>query len=241
MALPATLRFQQPAVWLRVLKVVQQLFMRNEVVTYLRAQLSQAQGLVLVVFNAEQQFRCHWPVQGDWAIPAGLAVEFGHLPVDWMLQFLQRYEQLFPQKQYVQMGLVWQWRIEDLGTASGASWGPNSSAFHLSLVRGDTGEELGVPPVLKSSTATLVPGYVPDARVDDLQSNGWRCAYWKDRVDLQPIQEFWLDGEGEGTTVYRLNVEELRRMVCEWLVMPPMTQLRFEETGVRVLSGADPL
>ena len=74
-----------------------------------------------------------------WDVPSSANFHFSHLPIDWMLQYLQKYEPLMTQKMYLTVGLVWEWdiTIEQLTTTS-SSWGQHSKCFAMSLKRNDS-------------------------------------------------------------------------------------------------------
>ena len=153
--------FYQPLLWLRMLKLIQQMYMRNDALANLVCNLHWQHGLSLRVRSEKQdlcvsvqanQFKC-------WDVPQNLQLSLDHLPLDYMLTFLQRYEALMLQKFYVNVGLVWEWKFDlpchssPEQTLHNVSWGPNSTAFRMLMRRNDDMQEMDGTTTTSSNNA----------------------------------------------------------------------------------------
>ena len=146
---PMKLTFRQPLFWSRVLKLVHQLYLRNDSVTHLVSTVHPVEGLRILVFNSSRQFHLHVSPQACVECYIPVPATLKPLPVDWMLQFLNQWEPRLVQKQYAQMDLRWQWEVDEFhamasggagnnGSPTPASWGPHGSALRLRLMNGGT-------------------------------------------------------------------------------------------------------
>ena len=266
--------FYQPVVWIRLLKLIQQMYLRNDVRTQLHWSLHHSQGLTLCVKNDRQQlvftlspyeFKC-------WDVPANFQCTFSHLPLDWMLQLLQRFESMMNQKNYSAIGLVWEWRFV-VNPNSGKtlqesihniSWGPHSTMFQMCIRRNDTMAE--IEPVNKNgnNNNNLAAAAAAAAEANNNLVNGNDlihttllfgqkttevdsgppaadaiCTYWQDvvYVDPSPTMPLVLYEKFEAQQIFHVLPDELRRMLSEWLLLPPLTRIQFTTHGIEIQSG----
>ena len=74
----------------------------------------------------------------------------------------------------------------------------------------------------------------------DVSSLATPLTYWRDTVQMEEQQEQSSSSNSSPSSILlqvKVHPEELRRMISEWLLLPPCTKLQFQADGVQVDSG----
>ncbi|AYV87214.1 MAG: hypothetical protein Sylvanvirus36_3 [Sylvanvirus sp.] len=235
----------QPLVWLRLLKLIQQLYQSNDSIGSL-AQLTWSlseNGLHLQMKSPECTFVMVLPSRECkcWDIPQHKTMNFIGFPVDWMLQWLQVYEPLMHQKIHQATGLIWEWMIEEKPVCQSSSkhestyWGPHSPVFQMKIRRNDTMDIVCPPHHLNSSSS----GSIDDPICQNYESGAFEVisklhgnfniplsSYWNLHVhpEIHPSSHSFQYQDTRSPSfnhTYRISPDECRRLLAEWLVLPP--------------------